>query len=137
MNIVKTLVTHEFCKSMAEARRLVGTGGVKVNHEKVTDLEATLKHNDFITTKKAQRPVSAPIETVKVAHGQGEGVEMTAEEAVAYIAKGLARGYHNFVVTKPNVDLKVGADYTSDPENPTHCGRINITIPIVVDNAPS
>lgn len=133
MNIIKTLVTHDFCKSMAEARRLVSQGGVKVNHEKVTDPTTVLKHNDFITTGKAHRPISVPIETVMVHHGHNDGIEMSSEDAVAYIAKGLARGQHNFVITKVGIKASTEAVYYSDSDDPKHHGDIHVTIPIMMD----
>jgi tyrosyl-tRNA synthetase len=42
------LVESNICKSKSEARQVVGQGGVKINDEKVTAIDAQVKPGDII-----------------------------------------------------------------------------------------
>ena len=48
LDIITVLVESNICKSKSEARQVVGQGGVKINDEKVTAIDAQVKPGDII-----------------------------------------------------------------------------------------
>ena len=50
-NIVDLLVETGLCPSKSEARRMVEQGGVKVNADKISDVNAIIEINDTVLQK--------------------------------------------------------------------------------------
>lgn len=54
MDLVKTLANERLVMSCSEARRVIAQGGVKINNESITDLDAEVQPGDIVQIGKRE-----------------------------------------------------------------------------------